>query len=169
MRPLKLSPGKRAAMLHLRAREPFLYRAPASHPGMAIGELYHQGIDAIVVFFGASHATMHVHAGLAIYLLVQLAVRTRRGSMVALHVVFLLEMGNEVLDRLAHGAWNWPDTLADIALTMMWPVAITLVSQYRRARWERLHRRAGHYRAAADALLARPGEAMAMQEAQGRR
>ncbi len=104
---------------------------------MDLPGIYHQAVDAFVAAFGASHATMHVHVGLAIYLLVQLAVRTRRGSMTALNVVFAAEMANELLDYLHLGSWNWPDTLGDVALTMMWPVAITLVSQYRRARWER--------------------------------
>jgi hypothetical protein len=116
-------------------------------------DTYHQAIDAIVGVFGATHATMHVHAGLAIYLLVQLAVRTRRGSMTALNVVFLAEMANEGMGRLYRGYWDWPDTLADIVLTMMWPIAITAVSQYRRARWARMRRRAERYGAAAGELL----------------
>lgn len=94
-------------------------------------------IQGICDLFGASHATMHVHAGLAIYMGIQLLTRERRGSMVALNAVFAAEVGNEVLDRFAHGAWNWPDTLNDVFLTMLWPVVITLVSQYRRRRFMR--------------------------------
>lgn len=94
-------------------------------------------IGAIVDAFHATHAEMHIHAGLAIYLLVQLVTRERRGSMIALNVVFAAEMGNELMDRLAYGSWRWGDTASDVLLTMLWPVAITVVSQIRRAQYRR--------------------------------
>lgn len=98
---------------------------------------YHAAKDQVVEAFGATHAMMHLHAGLALYLCVQLLTRTRRGSLQALSVVFLAEMGNEILDRLATGSWRWSDTVSDVVLTLMWPAAITAVSLYRRARWTR--------------------------------
>lgn len=110
---------------------------------MELAETYHSLVNGLVDALGASHAIMHVHVGLGIYLAVQLIVRTRRGSMVALNTVFAAEMLNELMDRLATGSWRWPDTLADVALTMMWPVAITLVSQHRRRQWEVRARQAG--------------------------
>jgi hypothetical protein len=103
----------------------------------ALITLYPVVIQGICDLFGASHATMHVHAGLAIYMAVQLLTRERRGSMVALNTVFAAEVANEVMDRFVHGAWNWSDTLNDVFLTMLWPVVITLVSQYRRRRFMR--------------------------------
>ena len=108
---------------------------------MDIPASYHAVIDSFVALFGASHATMHVHVGLALYLAVQLLVRTRRGSMTALHVVAAADLINECMDRAYAGSWNWPDTLSDVVLTLMWPVAITLVSQIRRAAWERRYLR----------------------------
>ena len=92
--------------------------------------------EGLVAALGMSHEMMHVHVGLAIYLVVQLLQGTRRGSMFALNVVVAAEVLNELVDGLAKG-WFLRDTLSDALLTLAWPVAITLVSQYRRARWER--------------------------------
>lgn len=128
---------------------------------MDIPASYHAVIDSIVALFGASHATMHVHVGLALYLAVQLMVRTRRGSMTALHVVAAAELVNECMDRAYSGSWNWHDTLSDVVLTLMWPVAITLVSQIRRAAWERRYMRQAQALAAMRHPVAMPVPAVA--------
>jgi hypothetical protein len=53
--------------------------------------------------------------------------------MFALNVVVAAKVLNELLDRLAKGHFS-RDTLSDGVLTLMWPVVLTIVSQYRRAR-----------------------------------
>lgn len=97
---------------------------------------YASFMNDIALWFGASHSMMHVHAGLAIYVVTQFAVRTRRASMTALNTVVALAVGHEVLDYLGTASWDWLDTIKDIALTVTWPVAVTAVGQYRRARWQ---------------------------------
>lgn len=98
---------------------------------------YHHLIETIIVSSGMSDKTIHVHVGMAIYLIAQIAFRTRRGSLNALTVVFVAEVFNETMDRLYSGSWNWPDTLGDFAATMFWPVMLVLVSHYRRRQWRR--------------------------------
>ena len=93
-------------------------------------------LDQIANRIGASHDLMHVHAGLAIYVTAQFAIRTRRASMTALHTVFALAVGHEILDYLGSSGWDLADTLKDIGLTVLWPVAITAIGQFRRARWQ---------------------------------
>lgn len=88
---------------------------------------------------GMTHAMAHVHAGLAIYLIVQAVLRTRRASIVALHAVFGLELVNEIIQWAHYGSWRLPDTLADIALTVFWPTALYLLGTWRRARWRADH------------------------------
>lgn len=105
---------------------------------MILSQAYHHLVDQTTHALGASHAIMHVHIGLALYLGMQLLLRTRRASFAALHVVFVAELLNECLDWLANQSWNWPDTLSDMLLTLMWPIAITAVGHYRRARWNRV-------------------------------
>lgn len=93
-------------------------------------------MNQIVLWSGATHGMMHMHAGLAIYIVAQLVLRTRRASMAALNTVIAAAIGHEVLDYLGSSSWELVDTLQDIGLTVMWPVAITGVGQYRRARWQ---------------------------------
>lgn len=92
--------------------------------------------NALVETAGATHAMMHIHAGLALYLGTQLLLRTRRASVVALGVVVTAALLHEAIERLYYDGWRWADTSGDIALTLFWPVAITLVGLYRRKRWE---------------------------------
>ncbi|HEX7874893.1 MAG TPA: hypothetical protein VF475_18415 [Sphingobium sp.] len=86
---------------------------------------------------GMSHPMAHIHAGLMIYLGVQMLLRTRRASTIALHAVIGAELVNEVLDYSFYGSWRWADTLGDIALTLLWPAAFYLMGKFRRMRWER--------------------------------
>lgn len=85
---------------------------------------------------GASHAMLHIHAGLAIYVLVQLLLRERRASVTALKAVIVAELVHECMQRLHYGEWRWPDTLADVALTILWPALLTATGLYRRRRWK---------------------------------
>ncbi|WP_058755016.1 hypothetical protein [Sphingomonas endophytica] len=104
---------------------------------MELVHLYKSMIDAIVAAAGSA-ALLHVHAGMAIYLGTLAVVRNRRGGVVALQMVFAAEMANEAMDWLAASPqWTWSDTLSDIVLTLMWPVAITGVNGLRRRRWRR--------------------------------
>lgn len=98
---------------------------------------YKSVIDALVAWAGTAEI-LHIHFGLAIYLGTLLVVRDRRGTMIALYVVALAEFCNEVIDWLgASPRWTVEDTVSDIVLSLMWPIAITLVLRYRRLRWQR--------------------------------
>lgn len=96
---------------------------------------YIAAMESLTRLSGVTHATMHVHIGLAIYLAVQFLLRDRRASYIALLAVLLLELLNEGIERLYYGTWRWEDTLADIALSVFWPAAITALGRYRRHRW----------------------------------
>ena len=43
-----------------------------------------------------------------------------------------IELLNEILNRIYKGAWNWPDTVNDIALTIFWQTVCYLVSTFER-------------------------------------
>lgn len=104
---------------------------------MNLVDAYKSLVDAIVSWTGFSHEILHVHCGLIIYVLVQILLGTRRGSMPALQIVVVVEIGNEVMNRLYYGEWRWADTLNDLALTIFWPCILVIASKYRRARWRR--------------------------------
>ena len=113
--------------------------------------LYHTWKEWLVSNSGQSHALWHVHAGLAGYVLVQLALGTRRGSLPALAFVAQIELANELRDRSFYGEWRWGDTLGEIALTLLWPSVLVGLSHYRRRRFAR---KAEQLRAKADAAKA---------------
>jgi hypothetical protein len=100
---------------------------------------YHDATARIVMASGMSDKMVHMHAGMAIYLIAQLVLRTRRGSMDALSAVFVMEIANEIMDRLFFGNWRWADTAGDFLATVFWPTMVFAASRYRRARWSRVH------------------------------
>lgn len=104
---------------------------------MSIVEAYAQFTQFIVEVTGMSRPMLHMHAGMAIYLVTQFTLRDRRGSLIALVAVLQLELLNEIMNRLDKGSWHWNDTLGDIALTLFWPSSCYAVSVYRRHRWSR--------------------------------
>ena len=102
---------------------------------MDIVLFYAQLTQLVVDATGMTRPMLHLHAGMAIYLVFQIAMRERRASLWAVLAVAQVELFNEVMNRLAKGSWHWGDTLADIALTLFWPVLCYLAGTYRRRRW----------------------------------
>jgi hypothetical protein len=98
---------------------------------------YAQLIQEIVDFTGMSRPMLHMHAGMAIYVIGQLMLGTRRGSGLAILLVLQAELLNELMNRLYYGTWRWDDTSADIVLTLFWPMTCWCVSMFRRTRWKR--------------------------------
>ena len=98
---------------------------------------YREWTEAIKAMTGFSPQMLHVHAGMAIYLMGQLLLGSRRASWVAFSVVLEIELMNEVMNYLYYGSWRWHDTLSDIVLTLFWPATSVVVGKYRRWRWAR--------------------------------
>lgn len=97
---------------------------------------YHGMIDWIVTRSGESDKFVHVQVGLAIWSLTALLTGRRQGSALPLAAVFLAEIGNEIMDRLYLGNWNWPDTVGDAAATWAWPILLSIFLSMERAREE---------------------------------
>jgi len=119
---------------------------------------YHAATDAIVALAGGSDKLVHLNVGMALYLGAQFLLRTRRASVRALQILFVLEIANEVMDRLYFGEWRWADTFGDIVMTMLWPTASVLVGLHRRRQWaaQEVLRRAALRGDAAMPLAPRP-------------
>jgi len=71
---------------------------------------------------------LHIHLGLAIYILLWLATRRSRGPLWALAGVALLEALNETMDLAATWpvlqGWQIRDTQQDVFNTMLWPCVL---------------------------------------------
>ncbi len=97
---------------------------------MTIPELYHRFILWIGDGTGLPDAILHIHAGLAILLLVRVVTGRSLGTFIPFAVVVAAELGNETMDYLAYGL-RWADTLADIANTLFWPFVISVAVRVR--------------------------------------
>lgn len=73
---------------------------------------------------GMSDKLLHVHGGMAIFLLSAFALGKPLSDPLPLLIVVAAELANELRDRIINGSWRWADTLGDIASTLFWPVLI---------------------------------------------
>ena len=92
---------------------------------MYLPKLYHDWILWIGDGTGLPDAILHLHAGLAILLLVRLITGRSLGTFIPFAVVVVAEIGNETMDYLVYGM-RWADTLSDLANTWFWPFVISL-------------------------------------------
>ena len=87
---------------------------------------YHRFIDWIGDGTGLPDALLHIHAGMIVLMVARLATRRSLGSFIPLSVVIAAEAANEILDRLHFHDWRWPDTIADVVNTLLWPTVICI-------------------------------------------
>ena len=104
---------------------------------MDLPSIYHDIIVWIGDGTGASDTLLHVHAGMAVLFLARIVTRRSLATPIPFLVVVVAELANEVLDRLAFGAWRWEDTLLDIVNTLFWPFVLMVGLRWRRARESR--------------------------------
>jgi len=84
---------------------------------------------------------LHIHLGMAIYLVLRLATRRRAGPLWALAGLALLELLNETMDLAATWpvlqAWQIRDTEQDVFNTMLWPGVLCALALWNTARARR--------------------------------
>lgn len=90
---------------------------------------------------GASDALLHVHAGLAIFLIARLITGRSLATPIPFAVVCIAELINEVLDRMHHGSWRWWDTSFDVVNTLFWPFVLMVGLRLRRSREAKVNRK----------------------------
>lgn len=95
---------------------------------------YHGLILDIGATTGLPDAMLHLHAGMLIFLATALVMRRGLHDILPLGIVIIAACGNEVLDRINLGNWNWPDTRMDLFNTIVWPLATLLVARAVRGR-----------------------------------
>jgi hypothetical protein len=89
----------------------------------------------VVSSTGQSHDVLAINIGLAIYLLCQICMGTRRGSWMALAMVGLADVFNIGMNAVYFGAWHWNEAVYDTALMLLWPTLLAVTSRFRRWRW----------------------------------
>lgn len=101
---------------------------------MNIVELYETITISIGQETGASDSLLHVHAGMAVLLAARIISGRSLATPVPFLVVCLFALANEVLDRINHGEWLWPDTGLDLLNTIFWPFILMIGLKMRRSR-----------------------------------
>ncbi|WP_156135577.1 hypothetical protein [Novosphingobium malaysiense] len=91
---------------------------------MDIFHRYEHAINWIVSLCPQPDKFAHTYAGLGIWLLTGLISRKPLSSLWSLLPVVVLELANEAMDRVAHGAWQGRDTVRDMAATWFWPFVL---------------------------------------------
>jgi hypothetical protein len=88
---------------------------------------------------------LHIHIGMALYLLLRWGTHRRLGPLWALVGLALLEGANEVMDLAATWpvlqGWQIRDTEQDVFNTMLWPCVLCAVALWGAARRPRAVRR----------------------------
>ena len=91
-----------------------------------------------------THHDLHLVLGLGLTLGLGRLLRRPLGSWLPLLIVLALELLNEISDFARYYVSNWPwtpgETLVDIAITMLPPLAIVLAARWESARIRRRRR-----------------------------
>jgi hypothetical protein len=86
---------------------------------------------------GISKDALHIHLGLALYLLVALVFRRRLSSWLPWLALLAFEIVNELVDIFhVHGGvmgFELGDSLKDVINTMFWPTVVLVVARTRAA------------------------------------
>jgi hypothetical protein len=84
-----------------------------------------------------SHAVLHIHIGLLVFLVMGRVLRKPMSSPLPLLVVAMLELANEAMDFTRYYVSHWPwtpgNTIEDIVNTLLWPTILLLLARMDRA------------------------------------
>lgn len=72
---------------------------------------------------------LHVHSGMAIFLITAIVLRRSLGSVIPISAVILAACLNELFDRINYADWRWEDTSRDLLFTLAWPLLIFLFTR----------------------------------------
>ncbi len=75
---------------------------------------------------GLSDTILHLHAGMAIFLVARVVSGRSLGSWLPITIVLIAALGKEVADRIVYDSWRWQDTPWDVLATMFWPTMLWL-------------------------------------------
>lgn len=80
---------------------------------------------------GISEALLHVHAGLAIFVVAAVILRRKSRSWIPLAIVVAVALGNELIDYAYSSGWKVETSVKDVINTIFWPAILSLVGRRR--------------------------------------
>lgn len=78
---------------------------------------------------GMSESLIHVHAGLAIFVVTALLLKRRMRSWIPLAVVVTLALINELVDYKNGARWDLASSSLDFFNTILWPTVLFLLAR----------------------------------------
>lgn len=85
--------------------------------------------NALGELTGMSEDLIHVHVGLAIFVVTALLLRRRMRSVVPLATVALLALLNELVDFSGGEGWRLGSSILDFLNTLLWPLVLFLLAR----------------------------------------
>jgi hypothetical protein len=90
---------------------------------------------AVIAAFGLSKDALHIHVGLAVFIIAALVLRKPWRSVVPWLAVLAVACAGELLDAVDNlrsiGHWLWRASLHDLLNTLFWPTVLLLLARYR--------------------------------------
>ena len=90
---------------------------------------YSQLKEQLGTVTGMSEDLIHVHIGLAIFVLTALLLRKRMRSPIPLIAVAVFELANEAVDYHAGAGWRPLGSALDVVNTLFWPFVLFLLAR----------------------------------------
>lgn len=90
---------------------------------------YSQLKNDLGLWANMSEDLIHVHAGLAIFVVTALLLRRRMRSVVPLTVVAVLALANEVVDYQVGTGWESASSALDFVNSLFWPLILFLLAR----------------------------------------
>lgn len=90
---------------------------------------YSAAKQALAETLGVSDDLLHLHLGLAIFVIAALLLRLRMRSVWPLGVVAAFALVNEVVDYAVSEPWSAIRSALDVANTMFWPSVLFLLAR----------------------------------------
>lgn len=78
---------------------------------------------------GVSDDLLHLHVGLAIFVITALLLRRRMRSVWPLAAVAAFTLVNEIVDYAVNDPWSGTRSVLDVANTMFWPAVLFLLAR----------------------------------------
>ncbi|MFN3945049.1 MAG: hypothetical protein ACK4K7_08985 [Allosphingosinicella sp.] len=92
-------------------------------------QLYRDAKQFLIDFTGAGEDLLHVHFGLAIFVVAALLLKRRMRSPWPLAAVAVFAVANEIVDFLTDSGWRLDWSLLDLVNTLFWPTTLFLLAR----------------------------------------
>jgi hypothetical protein len=96
-----------------------------------LAKIYSGAKGHVITATGMSESQLHIHAGLAIFVLASLLLRRKMRSRVPVALVVAFAVLNEIVDLMVDGEILSLEPFTDVANTVFWPLVLFALARRR--------------------------------------